>query len=134
MQNPETGKFTIPRDGKKDISVKFKIQIKNQNIHMYQEIIKIQVFKVNETSTAETFATDDKTFIGQVHVMWKECPNKEGENGASHIMDFTLEMVDPEQMASLNDISGKLAGNLKWLKYGAEGSSYNAEGGKLKEK
>tara|TARA_B110000285_G_C14749462_1_gene434507 strand:+ start:46 stop:174 length:129 start_codon:yes stop_codon:yes gene_type:complete len=42
-------------------------------------------------------------------------------------------MGDPEGMSSL-DISGKLSGNLQWVKYGGEKSSYNAEGGKLKEK
>lgn len=107
--------------------------INNQNIHMYQEIIKIMVFKVHETSTAQTFALDDKSFIGEVHVMWKECPNKTGDEGMSHILDFTLEMSDPEVMSFL-DISGKLAGNLQWIKFGGKGSSFNAEGVKNKEK
>ena len=101
---------------------------------MYQEIIKIMVYKVHETSTAQTFALDDKSYIGEVHVMWKECPNKTGEEGLSHILDFTSEMSDPEGVAFNLDISGKLAGNLQWIKFGGKGSSFNAEGVKNKEK
>lgn len=135
MQDPETQKFIIPREGKKDKNVKIIMPISNQNIHMYQEIIKIQVYKLHETKKAADFAIDDKTYIGEVHVMWKECPNKTGEEGASHMLDFTLEMSDPEsQSGGLIDISGKLAGNLKWIKFGGKGSGFTAEGTRAKEK
>lgn len=58
---------------------------------MYQEIIKIMVFKVSDEQEQdpETFARNDNTFIGEVHLMWKKCHNTEGENGASIAYEFT---------------------------------------------
>lgn len=61
--------------------------------------------------------------------MWKECPNKELDDGTSKMLDWNLEMIDPEE-ESINDISGLLAGNLQWIKFGGKGSKYNAKGDK----
>ena len=59
--------------------------------------------------------------------MWKECPNKETGDGTSKILEWNQEMIDPDE-ESINDISGMLAGNLQWIKFGGKGSKFNEAG------
>jgi len=47
---------------------------------MYQEIIKVSVYKCPEDE--DNFKNADKTFIGCIYIMWKECVSKE-VNGES---------------------------------------------------
>jgi hypothetical protein len=107
--------------------------LSNVNIHMYQEVIKIKVYKVKSDSIQKDFEMDDKTFIGTVGIMWKECPNKVLGDGTSKMLDWQLEMVDPEE-ESTKDITGELTGNLQWVKFGSKTSKFSAAGDKLEAK
>ena len=134
MQNLEDDKFFMPASdpSKKDKKVSLRIPLQNANIHLFQEVIVIKAYKVKSTAQKADFKVDDKTFIGSINVIWKECPNKELEDGTSKILDFNTEMSDPEE-TSLQSISGAIAGNLKWIKFGGKGSKYNAQGVKQED-
>lgn len=83
MQDAETGSFKI----------KLKLPIINQNMNMYQEIIKVSVYKCPEED--DNFKTANKTFIGCLYIMWKECVERE-QNGESPWINFNEELRDPE--------------------------------------
>ena len=93
---------------------------------MYQEIIKVSVYKCSESDT--NFKQADKTYIGSIFVMWKECVEREN-NGASDWIHFQEELRDPEEKCTV-DLTGMFVGQVKWIKFGHADSSYNAEGEK----
>ena len=75
MQDAETGQFRI----------KLKLPIMNHNMYLYQEVIKVSVFKCPESH--EDPKTADKTYTGFINIMWKECVERE-KNGSSDWINF----------------------------------------------
>lgn len=47
---------------------------------MFQEVIKVSAYRCSEDATQPK--TADKTFIGAIYIMWKECVSRE-VNGES---------------------------------------------------
>lgn len=119
-QDAETGAFKI----------KLKLPIMNHNMFLYQEIIRVSVYKVSDEAT--NFKTADKTFIGCIYIQWKECVDRE-VNGESPFLFFDEELRDPEGKCDV-DLSGMFTGMVKWIKFGHKDSSYNANGERLEEK
>ena len=50
----------------------------NHNMFLYQEVIKVSVFKCPESQ--DDAKTADKTYTGCINIMWKECVERE-KNG-----------------------------------------------------
>jgi len=97
---------------------------------MYQEVIKVSVYRCSDE--AEDFKTAfDKTYIGQIYVMWKECVHRETD-GESPWINFSEELRDPEGNCTV-DLSGMLQGSVKWVKFGSKDSKFNSKGERLEE-
>jgi hypothetical protein len=94
---------------------------------LYQEIIKVSVYKCAEEDN--NFKQAEKTFVGQIFVMWKECVENE-VNGESPWLHFQEELRDPDEKCTV-DLSGMFVGQVKWIKFGHKDSSYNSKGEKL---
>jgi hypothetical protein len=81
---------------------------------MYQEVLKIKVYKLREDQ--DDFKLADKTYIGCIYVMWKECVNTE-KDGESKLIQYKEEFRDPDGECNV-DFTGMLNGELKWIKFG----------------
>ena len=62
--------------------------------------------------------------------MWKECVNTEVD-GESKFIQFKEDFRDPDGECQV-DFTGTVSGELKWVKFGHEKSSYD-ENGKKRE-
>ena len=87
-------------------------------------MIKVSVFKCPESD--DNFKTADKTFIGQIYIMWKECVEKEVD-WESKWISFEEELRDPDQNCTV-DLTGMFTGQVKWIKFGHKDSSYDEKG------
>jgi len=121
MQEAQTNKFK---------KFRVRLHIPNLNMHLYQEIIEIKVYKVPQE--AEAFGTANKTYIGSALVAWKECVERE-DNGASESLQFNEELREYGDSGTAR-IDGKLAGEARWIKYGHGDSKYDPDGTKRPEK
>ena len=72
----------------------------------------------------ENFKLADKTYIGCIYIMWKECVNT-AVDGESKMITFMEEFRDPDAECSV-DFTGTLSGDLQWIKYGHPKSKFNA--------
>ena len=75
MMDPETGR----------IRIKTRIVLKDENLFMFQETMKIQVYRLGPDETDKTFKIADTTNIGCILIMWKECVTAEAD-GKTQLM------------------------------------------------
>lgn len=75
------------------------------------------------------FKQADKTYIGCIFIMWKDCVEKE-EGGESPWIPFEEDLRNPDGKCTVG-LEGMLTGELKWVKFGHKNSSYNTKGERI---
>lgn len=116
MMDPEAGK----------IRLKTRILLKEENLFMFQEAMKVQVYRLGADETAKSFKIADKTNIGCILIMWKECVTAEVD-GQAQLLQFQETFRDPEGLVSIS-MAGQLSGELRFVKFGEKDSKYSADG------
>lgn len=107
------------------IRVKTRILLREENLFMFQDAIKVQVYRLGADETDKTFKIADKTYIGCILTMWKECVDSEKQG-----LQFQETFRDPEGEVTVS-LGGFLSGELSFVKFGAKGSKYSVDGVKV---
>ena len=112
MQESSTGKFKM----------KVRLLIPNHNINMYQDVLKVRVYKLPEDE--QDFKLADKVYVGCILLKWKQVFSTL-QSGVSAVTQFEEELIDPEQECRKIEVSGLLSGELQWIQFGHASSNYN---------